>query len=105
MILTVLRGIQGSLIIAAIVAAAFGAIWALDKFYDMGREAEKRDVRAAGERVNVKLDTLADTQEAIDAIVTARVAEAVAEAKRVQSTLKYTSEQAEALNKIREAAQ
>lgn len=100
-----LRGIQGAFIILAVVSAALGAIWALDKMHDLGRQAALNDVRAAGEAVNVKLDTLSDTQEAIDAIVAAKVAEAMADARRVPSTFKYTAEQAEALNKIRRAAQ
>lgn len=91
------------------VGVAVGAMaalwWIADTVGDVREASVRADIRAAADKVNVNLDEHANAQDAIDVIVAAKVAEAVAEAKRVPSEFKYTAEQAAALNKIRGAAQ
>lgn len=91
------------LIVVAVIAGMTGLYVIFDAIGDL-REAKVRAAfDEAARRKNVDISAYNDAESAIDAIVAAKVKEALERSKAVPSELKYTADQAQAINAIRQA--
>jgi hypothetical protein len=99
--LTILRGVQTSLIVALVVACALGAVWGMDKLMDIARQQVHRDYASAIEGANTDIDAINDEATKFMVVSTRLRDKAVADYKKAMAgKCPLSAVEAEALSRI-----
>lgn len=94
---------QPVFLVVVITAIIGGLYWVADAIGDHREASVRAEYTEAARKKNVAIEHYNTAQEALDAVIDAKVQEALAAAKAVPSELHYTPEQAAAITAIRRA--